>query len=107
MWQDEQTGPFFFPLLNRFTSAPLARFTTYNGVHPDGFAPQVLVEWKNFLDFYVARQIPEIPGVVRTLAPQLFVEIFGAELDLPPDRFKGYASFDGALAAYEAKRACA
>ena len=44
-WQDEQTGPFFFTLLDQFTSSPAARFTVYNGVHPDGFAPEVLVEW--------------------------------------------------------------
>ncbi|MGZ3442401.1 MAG: CocE/NonD family hydrolase, partial [Polyangia bacterium] len=35
-WQDEQTGPYFFPLLSRFTSSPAKRFTVYNGVHPDG-----------------------------------------------------------------------
>ncbi|RYE82916.1 MAG: CocE/NonD family hydrolase, partial [Myxococcales bacterium] len=49
-WQDEQTGPFFSPLLSRYTSSPLLRATVTNGIHPDGFAPQNLVEWKAFLD---------------------------------------------------------
>jgi uncharacterized protein len=102
-WQDEQTGPFFFPLLERFDSAPIARFTVYNGVHPDGFAPQVLGEWKSFLDFYVARKIPEIPGVVRPMAPLLFEQIFGAKLDIPPDRFGHHTSFAAALAEYESE----
>ena len=38
-WQDEQTGPFFTTLLDHFTASPAVRFTVYNGVHPDGFAP--------------------------------------------------------------------
>ncbi len=100
-WEDEQTGPFFFALLDKFVGSPLARFTVYNGIHPDGFAPQVLVEWKNFLDFYVAKQIPSIDPTVRTLSPALFNEIFGTSLDLPPDRFASYTSYDQALADYE------
>jgi uncharacterized protein len=102
-FQDEQTGPFFFSLLDRFDSAPIARFTLYNGLHPDGFAPQVLAEWKSFLDFYVAREIPEIPGLVRPLAPYLFQEIFGAPLEIPPDRFAQHTSFAAALAEYESE----
>ncbi|MET0902143.1 MAG: CocE/NonD family hydrolase, partial [Acidimicrobiales bacterium] len=53
-WQDEQTGPSFADLLDRFDRAPVTRFTLYNGLHADGFAPQVLSEWKAFLDLYVA-----------------------------------------------------
>src|SRR5262249_4913846 len=40
-WQDEQTGPYFFQLLDRFKRSPLTRFAVYNGVHLDGFAPQL------------------------------------------------------------------
>jgi predicted acyl esterase len=102
-WQDEQTGPFFFPLLSAFSSSPLTRFTVYNGVHPDGFAPQVLSEWKAFLDLHVALQVPTIPELVRGLAPFLFQEIFKASIEVPPDRFAGYSSFEDALAAYQAE----
>ena len=42
-WQDEQTGPSFADLLDRFDAAPVTRFTLYNGLHADGFAPQILV----------------------------------------------------------------
>jgi uncharacterized protein len=102
-WQDEQTGPFFFSLLDRFSSAPSARFTLYNGLHPDGFAPQVLAEWHAFLGFYVAREIPEIPALVRPVAPLLFEQIFGAKIDLPADRFTQHTSFVEALAEYESE----
>jgi hypothetical protein len=102
-WQDEQTGPYFTTLLDRFTGAPFTRFTVYNGVHADGFAPQVMVEWKAFLDFFVARKIPSIEPKVRSLATLLFQQIYGADLNFPPDRFGSYKSYDEALAAYRAE----
>jgi predicted acyl esterase len=102
-WQDEQTGPFFTTLLDRFSGAPLVRVTVYNGVHPDGFAPQILTEWKAFLDLFVARRIPSIDPLVRTIAPLLASSIFQSNLQLPPDRFGSFASYDQALAAYQAE----
>ncbi len=99
-WQDEQTGPYFTMLLERFTNAPLTRFTVYNGVHEDGFAPQVIGEWKAFLDFFVARRIPSVDPNLRSFAPALFQSIFHAPLALPPDRFGAYTNYDEALAAY-------
>ncbi len=102
--QDEQTGPFFFTLLDQFTSAPITRFTVYNGVHPDGFAPQVLVEYKAFLDIYVAEQVPVISDTVRVIAPLLFEQFYGTALQIPPDRFASYATWEEAKAAYEAEQ---
>jgi predicted acyl esterase len=103
-FQDEQTGPFFSTLLNQFSSAPLTRFTVYNGVHPDGFAPQVLVEWKAFLDLYVAQTIPAVSNDVRTLAPTLFETFFHAQLEIPPDRFANYPTWEEAKKAFEAEQ---
>jgi len=100
-WQDEQTGPFFFTLLDQFANAPIKRFTVYNGVHPDAFGPQTISEWKNFLDLYVAQKVPSVDGPVRILAPNLFQEIFGVGLELPPNRFATAESYEAALATYE------
>jgi predicted acyl esterase len=102
-FEDEQTGPFFFTLLDQFKSAPIKRFTVYNGVHPDGFAPQVIVEWKAFLDIYVAHQVPVISASVRSIAPELFENFFMVSVDIPPDRFAGYPTWEKAKAAYEAE----
>jgi hypothetical protein len=102
-FQDEQTGPFFTTLLDRFTAAPVRRFTVYNGVHPDGFAPQVLSEWQMFLDLFVARRVPKVNPALRTLAPLLFGEVFGASLPLPPDRLAGHKTVEEAAAAYQAE----
>lgn len=100
-WQDEQTGPFFITLLDQFKSAPIRRFMVYNGVHSDGFAPQVLAEWKAFLDLYVAKDKPKLPAVLGLLAPELTKQIFKAELKMPADRWTGFKSYEEAKAAWE------
>lgn len=102
-WQDEQTGPFFFTLLDQFKASPLTRFTVYNGVHPDSFAPQILVEWKAFLDIYVAHAVPVVSEDLRTLAPPLFQDAFKTSLTFPPDRFSKYATWEDAKVAFEAE----
>ncbi len=102
-WQDEQTGGHFTPLFNKFSNSPLTRFTAYNGIHQDGYAPELLVEWKSFLDFHVAGVIPEIDPLLRTLAPLLIESVFGAQVEFPPDRFAMFESFDEAYAAYSAE----
>lgn len=100
-WQDEQTGPYFTRLMEELTSARLRKFVVYNGVHPDGFAPHVLAEWKVFLDLYVARRIPSLDPKVRSLASLLFSEFFGAQIELPADRFTWAKTYEEALASYE------
>lgn len=102
-WQDEQTGGHFPELWNRFTGSPLVRYVGYNGAHADGFTPQVLAEWKAFLDFFVVGEVRPIDDFIRTAAPLLFQEIFGAQVEIPEDRFLQYATFEEALEAYEAE----
>ncbi len=103
-FQDEQTGPFFTTLLNRFLKSPLVRFTVYNGVHPDAFAPQVLIEWQQFLDLHVALKVPKVNPTLRNIVPQLFDKTFHANLLLPPDRFASFATYEEARAAYDAEK---
>jgi predicted acyl esterase len=110
-WQDEQTGGHFPDLWNRFAQAPVFKFTGLNGAHADGYTPQILIEWKTFLDFYVAREVREVPFLIQVFAPLLFQEIFGAGTAIPPHRFLTAAgtpihpTFEDALAAYEAEPA--
>lgn len=102
-WQDEQTGPWFGSLLDQFERAPALRMTAQNGVHVDQYAPAVFYEWKVFLDLFVAKTVPGIPGAVRGLAPMMFNEVFDASLDLPPERFTQYRTHAEALAAWMAE----
>lgn len=102
-FQDEQTGPHFPALFDKFTSSPLTRFTISNGIHMDGFSPQILGEWNNFLSFYVAREIPAFDPTLVAIAPVFMLDIFEDDLSLPANRFEDYDDFDEALAVYEAE----
>lgn len=102
-WQDEQTGNHFPDLWTRFTNAPVVKYTAYNGAHADGFTPSVLAEMKYFLDFYVTGELRSISPTVRSLAPTLFREIFGALTPIPAERFSPAGDFEAQKAAYEAE----
>lgn len=105
-WQDEQTGPQFIDMLDEFTDSPDLKVTLYNGRHPDGYAPQVLTRWLEFLQFYVADQVPHLDDGLRAAAPDYFEDAFGTPgLVFQPDRFAQYYPdrYDDALAAYQSE----
>ncbi|MFN8053457.1 MAG: CocE/NonD family hydrolase [Acidimicrobiales bacterium] len=101
-WQDEQTGPRFVNLWDKLVNAPVKRFYAFNGAHADGDSPETLVEWKAFLDFYVAGKRTPLPSFLTTFGPQLVGDTFGTTLAFPPERL-----LDGDFAAlkkqYEAE----
>ncbi len=103
-WQDEQTGSRFALMIDNFTASPDARFIVFNGHHPDGYSPMVIVRWFEFLSFHVARRIPKVPEIVRMFAPAQFAEVFGFETEVEADRFAEHGDdVDAALAAYRAE----
>ena len=102
-WQDEQTGPYFFLLFNKFINAPALRMTAINGVHIDGFGPTISMEWQTFLELFVAERKPIDPAKVRNVSPLLYTNFFDAPLVLPPSRFSSYATYEEALAAWKAE----
>ncbi len=101
-WQDEQTGPHFPALADKFSSSPLFRMTATNGVHMDGFAPQILAEWINFLSLYVDQEVPSVDSNLRLLLPNFMEQVFGAPLELPEARFAA-DNYEETRAAYEAE----
>jgi predicted acyl esterase len=102
-WQDEQTGPFFTTLLDRFSGAPAMRLNVYNGVHPDGFAPQILGEWYAFLELFVAQRVPIDPSAFRDVSPVLFRRVFQSGERLPAIRWVNEPSWDAAVADWKAQ----
>jgi len=102
--QDEQTGPHFPALFPLFTGSPVTRFTMTNGIHMDGFSPQILAEWANFLGFYVDQEIPVIPKDMAAMVPVFMEDVFGAPLSLPDPRFADYTDYEEARSDYEAEQ---
>ena len=103
-WQDEQTGGHASLLADQFTGSPDVHVVLTNGTHGDPLAPPTLQRLAEFLDFYVARRIPEIPPLVRAGAPAALGAVFGqGDLSIPPDRFTDAESYDAALEEYQAE----
>ncbi len=104
-WEDEQTGPYFFTMLDKFTHAPALRMSVYNGVHIDAYQPQVLGEWLTFLELFVAQRVPVDKPLPRSLAPQLYDRVFGTNtMDIPVSRFGMEPDYATALARWKAEK---
>lgn len=103
-WQDEQTGSRFALMLEDFASSPEQRYILFNGHHPDGYSPLVILRWFEFLNFHVARRVPKVNDMIRMFAPAQFAEVFGFSPELEPDRFGHHGDdVDAALAEYRAE----
>lgn len=103
-WQDEQTGSRFASMIDAFESSPDARFIGFNGHHPDGYSPMVIMRWFEFLSFHVARRVPAVPELIRMFAPAQFQEVFGYAPELEADRFAHHGDdVEAALAEYAAE----
>ncbi len=104
-FQDEQTGPQFADILNRFDGAPARRFHLYNGRHTDGYSPLVFMRWFEFLELFVARRVPRLPDWMRSLGAAQLSDAFDSEpLTLEADRFADFGEdHAGALNAWLAE----
>lgn len=104
-WQDEQTGAHFATMLDKFSNAPVTRFITFNGLHADGYSPEVLAEWKAFLDIYVAEVVPNRPPALDLVAVPLLEQSYGAPLPFPAIPYSDEQSYAAARTQYEADMA--
>lgn len=97
-WHDEQTGPHFPALMDKFTNSPNAHFTVTNGFHNDAAAPQVLIEWMEFLWLFVAGEKPVIPDDLKGLGAIFMGKVFGSTITFPDSPLEDAADFDAAMA---------
>jgi len=106
-WQDEQTGPYFATMLDRFTGTDNVRFTMTNGAHTEPFTPAIFTRWMEFLDLYVGRRVPRRSAIVPVIVGVLNDALWrtDAELTLEPERFTDVTSYEEALARYESEPA--
>ncbi len=103
-WQDEQTGGYAATMLDRFTGTDKVHFTFTNGGHTDPLGPSIFTRWTEFLSFYVAEKIPQLPATAPAILSIVGDQVFGVtDLTLEPDRFTGAASFEAARAEFEAE----
>ncbi len=101
-WQDEQTGGHFPVMLANFTGSPHVFATLTNGLHTESIMPGVFQRYAEFLQLYVAKQVPDMTSV-NGIVPVLGNTISGVG-DFPSfdNRFAGN-TYEQALAAFEAE----
>jgi predicted acyl esterase len=102
-WQDQETGSHFAEMLGDFAPGVPVKATVMNGIHADSLGPAVLSQWIEFLQFYVADQVPTISPAVRVVASVILPGVFGEGVSLAPDRFTDQPDYASALAKYEAE----
>jgi hypothetical protein len=88
--QDEQTGPQWPALIDSFPKSTPVFVNMINGDHIDSADPQTISRWLEFLDIYVADEVPTRPSVLEGLILEKFAATaasVSAEAPLPPLRF--------------------
>jgi predicted acyl esterase len=86
--QDEQTGPQWPNLIPSLRHDPHVWVTMVNGTHVDSLGPAILSRWLEFLDIFVADQVPHISPLVGLLSGDLYKLLADAPAEpLPALRF--------------------
>lgn len=103
-WQDEQTSDDAAWMFSLAPKRKNVKITLVNGVHPTPIEPEILWRWLEFLQIYVAREVPDT-SALPAIAPLLYPEILGAGAPTPPlpaARFTDLTSLGKARKRFEA-----
>ena len=88
--QDEQTGPQWPALIDAFPKTTPVYANMVNGGHIDSLDPQTMSRWLEFLDLYVADEVPKPPNALDAAMLDEFASVaskVSAQAPLPPIRF--------------------
>ncbi len=107
-FEDEQTGGHCPALVQHFTGTKEKWFTFTNGVHTDSLDPYTINRLYDFLELYVAKQVPLLNSpVIKAAAPVIYQEALGLPsndlVTLPIDPIQLQPTYAGALAAFKAQ----
>jgi hypothetical protein len=100
--EDEQTGPQWPALIPALAHDPDVWVTMLNGAHVDSLGPATITRWLEFLDIFVADQVPTQPAVLQALSGAFYQRLAGtAAAPLPPVRFTHAPSAAAARSMFE------
>jgi predicted acyl esterase len=102
-WTDEQTGGHCPALAQHFSGTSRKWFTFTNGQHIDSLDPQTFNRWCDFLQLYVAQQLPASGcALTHAAGPLIYQTAMGIDgVNLPPDPVQQQSTYSGALQAFE------
>ena len=101
-FQDEQTSGHFASSLHKLRRNPRTWLNLQNGVHADSLGPSSITRWVEFLELYVADEVPRVPDQVLGLSSALYT--FLADAPAAPvqqSRFAGGTDVAAARATFE------
>ncbi len=94
---DEQTGGQWPSLIPGMEENPDVWVTMTNGTHVDSLGPATITRWVEFLDLFVADQIPVERPIVTEMSGMLYEAVAGAPAQAVPDlRFTDSPDLDAA-----------
>ncbi len=82
--QDEETGPQWPAIIPALAHDPDVFVSMINGTHIDSLGPATLSAWLEFLQIFVAREVPSQPGDFDLMASALYPAAAGAPAETPP-----------------------
>lgn len=99
--QDEQTGGQWPALVPALDGNDDVWVTMLNGTHIDSLGPATISRWVEFLDLFVADQVPQPRPVMTTLGSTLYEQVAGAPAQVIPEvRFTDAADLEAARAEF-------
>jgi len=99
--QDEQTGGQWPALIPALADNDDVWVTMLNGTHIDSLGPATISRWVEFLDLFVADQVPTPRAVMTTLGGTLYEQVAGAPAQAIPEvRFTDAADVEAARAEF-------
>ena len=100
--EDEQTGPQWPAVINALRHDPHVWVTMMNGDHVTSLGPATLSRWVEFLDLFVADELPHATSLVEDLSGALYKELADAPSEpLPAFRFTNAPSVTAAITDFE------
>jgi predicted acyl esterase len=101
-FNDEQTGGHFGESLKYLAHNPNVWISMQNGVHADSLGPTTITRWAEFLDIFIANEVPSIPQPVIDLSGALYATLADAPAaPVLQSRFAGMSSVAEAKAAFK------
>jgi predicted acyl esterase len=100
-FQDEQTGGQWPAIIPALAKDPNVWATIVNGTHVDSLGPGTISRWVEFLDIFVAGEVPTAPADLPALADALYQQLAGAPSGtVAPLRFTTASSVSSARAQF-------
>lgn len=73
--QDEQVGPQWTRIIDKFDANPDVWVRMINGAHFDSLGPQILSQWWEFLNIFVAERVPPPSPALEALSTVMYAAI--------------------------------